>query len=120
MLEYISMGSTCTLSACKAINKCRIGGGNFILINIKCARERIRKSYERSLGSGNACLTTQLPVHNHTHLYKYFVNMAKKRIKVATFARAQSTMGQASDWICNDINRCWLISENCKIQHNIK
>lgn len=53
-------------------------------------------------------------------LYKYFVNMAKKRIKVATFARAQSTMGQASDWICNDINRCWLISENCKIQHNIK
>lgn len=29
MLEYVSMGSTCTLSACKAINKCRIGGGNY-------------------------------------------------------------------------------------------
>lgn len=78
------------------------------------------KSYNAALDGGNVRLTTPLPVHNHTYLYKYFVNMAKKRIKVATFARAQSTMGQASDWICNNINRCWLISENCKIQHNIK
>ena len=87
------MGSTCTLSACKAINKCRIGGV-IILINIKCALKRTRKSYERALGGGNARLTTPLPVHNHTHIYKYFVNMSKKRIKVATFARAQSTMAK--------------------------